>query len=230
MTEATKAAPRKTSRKAAAPDVIANMVAAQTAKAAAIVAKAEETAAERIAAETLARIHEASEVERAGAKKADGIRAAAFNTAIDAARAAGLDTGEAKDLLSDIVWRAAAAGDLSESTARAYTNGLYFAIERHVPWTSNLHGAEAKVEALQAANKAIPKSLQAAAEKVAEKAAAKREAKTSKGHVASLETVVKSLAKALADSRALGRVELSADILDVIHSIKPDFVEPKAND
>lgn len=226
MTEAKKAAPRKTSRRGAAPDAIANLVAAQTAKAAAIVAKAEETAAERIAAETLARIHEAAEVERAAIKKGDGIRAAALNTAIDAARAAGLDTGEAKDLLSDIVWRAAAAGDLSESTARAYTNGLYFAIERHVPWTSSLHSAEAKVEALQAANKAIPKSLQAAAEKVA----AKREAKSSKGHAASLDTVVKSLAKALADSRAIGRVELSADILDVIHSIKPDFVEPKAND
>lgn len=230
MTEAKKATPRKTSRRGGAPDAIANMVAAQTARAAAIVAKAEETAAERIAAETLARIHEAAEVERAAIKKGDGIRAAAFTTAIDAAREAGLDTGEVKDLMAEIVDRAVETGDIAKSTGRLYKMGLTFSIERHVPWTSTMHDPKEKVRALTLAKKAIPKALQAAAEKVAAEEAAKREAKTSKGHVASLETVVKSLAKALADSRALGRVELSADILDVIHSIKPDFVEPKAND
>jgi Skp family chaperone for outer membrane proteins len=206
---------------------VASMVATATAKAAATVAKAEATAAERISADTLARIHEAAEVQRAGEKKADGLRATAFNMAIDAARAAGLDAGEMKDLLADIIDKAVAAGDLTESTGKAYRNGLAFAVERHVPWTSTLHGTEAKVEALQAAGKAIPKALQAAAEKLAEKQAAAREAKNSKTHVASLDTVVKALAKALADSRTIGRGELAADILDVIHSIKPDFTEPK---
>lgn len=234
MTEAKKATPRKTPRKAAAPDVIANMVAAQTAKAAAIVARAEATAAERILTVTLDQIHTAAEVERAAGKKADGIRATAFTTAIDAAREAGLDTGEVKDLMAEIVDRAVETGDIAKSTGRLYKMGLTFSIERHVPWTSTMHDPKEKVRALTLAKKAIPKALQAAAEKVAAeeaaKEAAKREAKNSKGHVASLETVVKALAKALADSRALGRVELSADILDVIHSIKPDFVEPKAND
>ena len=230
MTEAKKATPRKTSRKAAAPDVIANMVAAQTAKAAAIVARAEATAAERILTVTLDQIHTAAEVERAAGKKADGIRATAFTTAIDAAREAGLDTGEVKDLMAEIVDRAVETGDIAKSTGRLYKMGLTFSIERHVPWTSTMHDPKEKVRALTLAKKAIPKALQAAAEKVAAEEAAKREAKNSKGHVASLETVVKSLAKALADSRAIGRVELSADILDVIHSIEPGFVEPKAND
>ena len=230
MTEAKKATPRKTSRKAAAPDVIANMVAAQTAKAAAIVARAEATAAERILTVTLDQIHTAAEVERAAGKKADGIRATAFTTAIDAAREAGLDTGEVKDLMAEIVDRAVETGDIAKSTGRLYKMGLTFSIERHVPWTSTMHDPKEKVRALTLAKKAIPKALQAAAEKVAAEEAAKREAKGSKGHVASLETVVKALAKALADSRAIGRVELSADILDVIHSIEPGFVEPKAND
>lgn len=230
MTEAKKATPRKTPRKAAAPDVIANMVAAQTAKAAAIVARAEATAAERILTVTLDQIHTAAEVERAAGKKADGIRATAFTTAIDAAREAGLDTGEVKDLMAEIVDRAVETGDIAKSTGRLYKMGLTFSIERHVPWTSTMHDPKEKVRALTLAKKAIPKALQAAAEKVAAEEAAKREAKSSKGHVASLETVVKSLAKALADARAIGRVELSADILDVIHSIEPGFVEPKAND
>jgi hypothetical protein len=230
MTEAKKATPRKTSRKAAAPDVIANMVAAQTAKAAAIMARAEATAAERILTVTLDQIHTAAEVERAAGKKADGIRATAFTTAIDAAREAGLDTGEVKDLMAEIVDRAVETGDIAKSTGRLYKMGLTFSIERHVPWTSTMHDPKEKVRALTLAKKAIPKALQAAAEKVAAEEAAKREAKNSKGHVASLDTVVKSLAKALADSRAIGRVELSADILDVIHSIEPGFVEPKAND
>ena len=209
---------------------VANMVATATAKAEAVKAQAEMKASERIAAEVLGALHKAHEVEEAGKSKADGLRRVAINTAIDAARVAGLDAGEIKDLLADVLDKAAEAGDLSESTAKAYKNGVAFAVERHVPWASNLHGTEAKVQALIDANKAIPKALKAAAEKLAEKEAAKREAKQSKGQVANLETVVKHLAKALADARTIGRGELCADILDVIHSVKPEFTEPKADD
>lgn len=209
-------------------NAIVNMVATQQARAAALVAKAELKASERIAADVLTRLHEAHATEEAGKAKADGMRREAFNMAIDAGRAAGLDAGELKDLLADVLDKAVEAGDLTEGSAKAYRNGLAFAIERHVPWTSNLHGTEAKVQALLDASKAIPKSLQEAAKKLAEKEAAKREAKHGKGSVASLETVVKHLAKALADARTLGRGELAADILDVIHSVKPDFTEPTA--
>lgn len=207
---------------------VANMVTTAIGKAAAIAAKAEMKASEKIAADTLTRLHEAREVEDAGRAKADGMRREAFNMAIDAGRAALLDAGEIKDLLADVLDRAVEAGDLTESTAKAYRNGLAFAIERHVPWTSNLHSTEAKVQALQEAGKTIPKSLQAAAEKLAEKERIKREAKHSKINEASLDTVVKHLAKALADARTIGRVELCADILDVIHSVKPEFKEPDA--
>lgn len=209
---------------------VANMVSTATAKAAALVAKAESTAAERIAADVASRLHEAAEVQRAGEKKADGLRATAYNMAIDAGRVAGLDAGEIKDLLTDVTDNAVEAGDLSESTGKAYKNGLAFAIERHVPWASNLHSTEAKAQALLDAGKKIPKALEAAVKKLAEKELAKREAKQSKNPGASLETVVKHLAKALADARTIGRGELCADILDVIHSVKPEFTEPKADD
>lgn len=208
--------------------VVANMVAAASAKAEAVKAQAEMKASERIAADVLGALHKAREVEEAGAKKADGMRREAFNKAIDAGRAAGLDAGELKDLLADVLDKAVEAGDLTESSAKAYRNGLAFAIERHVPWASNLHGTEAKVQALKDANKAIPKALQEAAKKLEAKEAAKREAKNGKTHVASLDTIVKALAKALADARTIGRGELAADILDCIHSVKPDFTEPKA--
>jgi len=207
---------------------VANLVKAATGKAEAIKAQAELKASERIAAETLTRLHEAHEVEQAGAKKADGMRREALNMAIDAGRAAGLDAGELKDLLADILDKAVEAEDLTPATAKAYKNGVAFAIERHVPWASNLHSTEAKVQALQDANKAIPKSLQEAAKKLAEKEAAKREAKNSKTQVANLDSIVKHMAKALADARTLGRSELCADILDVIHSIKPEWTEPTA--
>ena len=209
---------------------VANMVKTATAKAEAVKAQAELKASERIAADVLTRLHEAHATEEAGRTKADGMRREAFNMAIDAGRAAGLDAGELKDLLADVLDKAVEAGDLTEGSAKAYRNGLAFAIERHVPWASNLHSTEAKVQALKDANKAIPKALQAAAQKLAEKEAAKREAKHGKGQVASLDTVVKHLAKALADARTIGRVELCADILDCIHSVKPDFTEPKADD
>ena len=207
---------------------VASMVAAATHRADALKAKAELKAGERIAADVLTRLHEAHQTEEAGRMSADGMRREAFNMAIDAGRAAGLDAGEIKDLLADVLEKAVEAGDMTDGTAKAYKNGLAFAIERHVPWTSSLHSTEAKVQALQTAGKAIPKALQDAAKKLTEKEAAKREAKNGKAHVASLDTVVKALAKALADARTIGRVELCADILDVIHSVKPDFTEPAA--
>lgn len=209
---------------------VAAMVQTATAKAAAVVAKAEAASADTIRAATLESLHKAFEVETAGQRKADGIRREAFNNAIDAARMAGLDAGETKDLLSDILDRAVEAGDLAATTAKAYRNGLAFAVERNVPWASDLHGTEARILALQAAGKTIPKALQAAAQKLEEKQAAQaaRAAKHSAGHVASLDTIVKALAKALADARTIGRGELAADILDVIHSVKPEFTEPKA--
>lgn len=208
--------------------VVANMVATANAKAEAVKAQAEMKASERIAADVLGALHKAHETEEAGKTRADGMRREAINKGIDAARAAGLDGGEIKDLMSDVLDKAVEAGDLSEGSGKAYKNGVSFAVDRHVPWASNLHGTEAKVQALLDANKAIPKALQEAAKKLAEKEAAKREAKQSKGQVANLDTVVKHLAKALADARTIGRVELCADILDCIHSVKPDFTEPAA--
>lgn len=208
---------------------VAALVETATAKAAAVVAKAEETSVEVIRAATLDALHRAFEVETDGQRRADGIRREAFNSAIDASRKAGRDSGEIKDLMSDILDLAVEAGDLASTTAKAYRNGLAFAVERNVPWASDLHGTEARILALQAAGKAIPKALQAAAQKLEEKQAAQaaRAAKHGAGHVASLDTIIKALAKALADARTIGRDTLAMDIIDIIHSIKPDFTEPR---
>ena len=220
-----------TTRKKNTSAAVAALVETATAKAAAVVAKAEETSVEVIRAATLDALHRAFEVETDGQRRADGIRREAFNAAIDAARKAGRDSGEIKDLMGDILELAVEAGDLAESTAKAYRAGLAFAVDRQVPWASDLHGTEARILALQAAGKAIPKALQAAAQKLEEKQAAKAAmaAKQSAGHVASLDTIVKALARALADARTIGRAVLASDILDVIHGVKPDFVEPKAD-
>ena len=209
---------------------VAALVQTATAKAAAVVAKAETMSEDMIRTATLEALHSAASIEEAAKVQAEGIRREAINAAIDAGRKAGLDTGEIKDMLSDILDLAVEAKDLTEGTAKSYRNGVAFAVDRSVPWTSDLHGTVARVKALETAKKAIPKSLQAAAKKLEEKEAAKaaRAAKPGAGHVASLDTIVKALAKALADARTIGRGELAADILDVIHGIKPEFTEPKA--
>jgi hypothetical protein len=176
----------------------------------------------------LSSLAHAHEVEQAGKAKAAQLRSEAVNFTIDAGRAAGKDTGDIKDDVSAVFEKAVELGHLVEKSAKDYMRGVAFALERSVMWNASLHGNPARVKALQDAGKSIPKSLQAAAEKEAAKAEAAREAKHGKTHVASVETVIKALAKALADARTLGKGELAADILDVIHSVKPDFVEPKA--
>ena len=176
----------------------------------------------------LSSLAHANEVEQAGKAKASQLRSEAVNFTIDAGRAAGKDTGDIKDDVSAVFEKAVELGHLVEKSAKDYLRGVAFALERSVMWNASLHGNPARVKALQDAGKPIPKSLQAAAEKEAAKAEAAREAKHGKTHVASVETVTKALAKALADARTLGKGELAADILDVIHSVKPDFVEPKA--
>lgn len=205
---------------------VAAMVQTQTAKAAALVAKAEQKAAERIIADTLPRLHEAKEVQTAGERKADGMRAEAFNLAIDACRAAELDTGETKDVLIKGILRAAIdAGDLAEASFKVYKNGLEFAIERNVPWSTGLAGTEAKVEALRAAGKKIPADLQKQLDNLVAKRQEKRDAKAVTTLKASKEGIVKKLASALVDARALGLIQ-GGDILSAIHAIDPTFVEP----
>lgn len=172
-------------------------------------------------------LHTAHELIQAGVKKANESRAAAINRAIEALKAIDMDPADIREKLTAVFDEAVAQGDLEKSTARAYTSGLRFALERRVMWTPNLHGAEGQIEALQAAGKAIPDSLKKKAAELEEKAAAKRDAKSTKAHVANVETVVKALAKALADLRTLGKPE-AADCLDLIHRLDPAFKEPAA--
>ena len=234
-------------------NAIVNMVATQQAKAAALVAKAEQTAAERVAAEIVKTMHEAAEVERAAGEKAEGMRATGVNLGIDALRAAGLDAGEIDDTIGEAFDKAREAGDLSESTVKSYKAGLKFALARHVPWTTNMAGLPGKFAALDAAKKKIPapllkqgaetvkrlleagKPIPAAlqphyAKQIADykqglTEAGKRDAQQSKAHVASKETILKHLAAALADARTLGMIQ-GGDILSAIHAIDPTFVEP----
>ena len=236
---------------------IANMVATQTAKAAALVAKAEQTAAERVAAEIVQKMHDAAEIERAAGQKAEGLRAEGINLGIDALRAAGMDSGEIDDTIGDALDRAQEAGDLTESTVKSYKAGLKFALARHVPWTTNMASLPGKFAALDNAGKKIPapllkqgaetvkrlleadKPIPAAlqphyAKQIADYKqglleAGTRDAKQSKAHVASKDTILKHLAAALLDARTLGMVQ-AADILTAILSIDPLFTEPKADD
>ena len=173
-------------------------------------------------------LHAAAEVVKVAAGKAGEIRKVAINLVIDAGRQADLDLAEIREAIEEKFKAAVEAGDLEAASVRSYMGGVRFALERRVPWSASLHGAEAQVQALLDAGKSVPKSLQAKAKEMEEKAAAKRDAKQGKVYVASLETVVKHLAKALADARTLGKGELAADILDVIHSVNPEFTEPKA--
>lgn len=173
-------------------------------------------------------LHAAAEVVKVAAGKAGEIRKVAINLVIDTGRQADLDVAEIRDAIAEKFEAAVAAGDLEGSSVRSYMGGVRFALERRVPWSASLHSAEVQVQALLDAGKSVPKSLQAKAAEMEAKALAKREAKSGKAYVASLETVVKALAKALADARTLGKGELAADILDVIHSVNPEFTEPKA--
>lgn len=176
-------------------------------------------------AETL---HAAHDVEVAARGKAAELRKQAINYVIDTGRAADVDAGDLRDTIAEKLDAAVEAGELEKSSARAYMTGVRFALDRRIMWSPALHSAEGQVQALVDAGKPIPKSLQKKAEELEAKAAAKRDAKNSKGHVASKETIVKALAKALADARTMGKAEWAADILDVLHSIDPSFKEPTA--
>lgn len=178
----------------------------------------------RIAA--LEALHVARIEEDASRVRIDGLRVTAINTAIDQLRAAGVIALEIKEAMGSIIDAAAAAGDLSDASVRPYKSGIGFSVDACVPWNSALAGTEGRVKALQAAGRNIPKSLQAAADKLAEKEAAKKGAKQGKGAVASRETVLAYLAKALTDARALGMPQ-AVDILDAIHAIEPAYTEPK---
>ena len=182
----------------------------------------------RIAA--LEALHVARIEEDASRVRIDGLRVTALTTAIDQLRAAGIIALEIKEALGGIIDAAAEAGDLSDASVRPYKSGIGFAIDACVPWNSSLASTEGRVKALLAAGRDIPKSLQAAADKLAEKEDAKqdakRDAKSSKTSVASRETVIAYLAKALADARTLGMIQ-ACDILDAIDAIDPTYTEPK---
>jgi hypothetical protein len=150
----------------------------------------------------------------------------AINLAIDSGKACKMETGDIRDAIVAVFDRHVDDGHIEKSTARAYMTGLRFALDRGVMWAPDLHSTDGQVRALNDAGKAVPKAL---AEKAEKAEAKKREAQHSKGHVASIDSIVKALAKALADARTLGKGELGADILDVIHSVKPDYTEPKAD-
>ena len=172
-------------------------------------------------------LHAAHDVEQAAKGKAAELRKGAINFAIDAGRAADVDTGDIRDAIMERLDAAVAAGELEKSSARAYMTGVRFALERRVMWSPALHSAEGQIQALLDAGKPIPKSLQAKADDMAAKKT-ERDAKQGKAHVASKESVIKHLAKALVDARALGAA-YAADILDCIHGIQPEWKEPTAD-
>lgn len=182
----------------------------------------------RIAA--LEALHVARIEEDASRVRIEGLRATALTTAIDQLRAAGIIAFEIKEALNAIIDAAVEAGDLSDASVRPYKSGIGFAIDACVPWNSALASKEGRVRALLSAGRDIPKSLQEAAAALAKKEDAKQDAKRGakqgKGAVASRETVIAYLAKALADARTLGMPQ-ACDILDAIHAIDPAYIEPK---
>lgn len=173
---------------------------------------------------TIHAVHEAEKQTRA--KAAEQFKAS-INYTIDAGKASKLESGDIRDAIVETFETNVKAGLIEKSTARAYLTGVRFALDRGILWNPSLHSAEGQVQALTDAGKKIPDSLKKKAEEMEAKKA-EREAKHGKTHVASIDTIVKALAKALADARTMGKGELAADILDVIHSVKPDFTEPKA--
>ena len=185
---------------------------------------------EQVRIEALEALHVARIEEDASRVRIEGLRATALTTAIDQLRAAGVIAFEIKEALGGIIDAAAAAGDLSDASVRPYKSGIGFAVDACVPWSSALASKEGRVRALLAAGRDIPKSLQEAAAALAKKEDAKQDAKRGakqgKGAVASRETVIAYLAKALADARTLGMIQ-ACDILDAIHAIDPAYIEPK---
>lgn len=153
----------------------------------------------------------------------------AINYAIDAGKASKLEAGEIRDSIVKLFDDSVAANLIEKSTARAYMTGLRFALDRGILWNPALHSAEGQIQALKDAGKKIPDALAKKAAEMDEKAAAKRDAKNGKTHVASKETIIKSLAKALADARTIGDNEWAADILDCIHAKMPEWKEPTAD-
>ena len=172
---------------------------------------------------TIVASHETINATRA--KIAEAFKTA-LNFAIDAGKACKMESAEIRDGIVAVFDKHVAEGHIEKSTARAYMTGMRFALDRGVMWNPSLHGAEGQIQALKDAGKKIPDSLAKKAEEMEAKA---RDAKHGKAHVASKETIVKSLAKALADARTLGKADWIADILDVIHSIEPSFTEPTAD-
>jgi hypothetical protein len=171
---------------------------------------------------TIVSAHETINATRA--KVAEQFKAA-INLAIDSGKACKMETGDIRDAIVGVFDRHVDDGHIEKSTARAYLTGLRFALDRGVMWAPDLHSTEGQVRALNDAGKPVPKAL---AEKIEKAEAKKKEAQQSKAHAANIDSIVKALAKALADARTLGKGELAADILDVIHSVKPEFTEPKA--
>ena len=185
---------------------------------------------ERVRIEALEALHIARIEEDASRVRIEGLRTTAITTAIDKLRAAGIIAFEIKEAMGSIIDAAVEAGDLQVASVRPYKSGIGFAVDACVPWNSSLASKEGRVKALLAAGRDIPKSLQEAADKLAEKEAAKQDAKRGakqgEAAVASRETVLAYLAKALADARTLGMIQ-ACDILDAIHAIDPTYTEPK---
>ena len=153
-------------------------------------------------------------------------RSEAVNLVITAGIAAKKTGAEIKEATAHVFAEAEAKGELTASTVKAYTGGLAFALDHGVPWTPSLHGLDAQVAAVTQAGRELPKTLKAKIEK-AEAKKTEREAKPSTASVANKASIVKHLAKALADARTLGS-QHAGDILDVIHCFDPEFKEPDA--
>lgn len=158
--------------------------------------------------------------------KVGALRTEAVNMVIDAGLAAKKTGAEIKEAIAHVFAEAEAKGELTASTVKAYTAGLAFALDHGIAWTPSLHGLDAQVAAVTQAGKELPKALKAKVEK-AEAKKAEREAKTSKASVANKASIVRHLAKALADARTIGS-QHAGDILDVIHCFDPEFKEPDA--
>lgn len=150
-------------------------------------------------------------------------RAEAVNAAIDAGLASKATNAEIKEAIKETLEETGNQIGLSPNTVKAYVAGLVFALDNGVPWSTDLHGIDGQVKACLACKRELPKALKAKVEK----AEAKRKTKTSATSAANKASIVKHLAKALADARTIGS-QHAGDILDVIHCFDPEFKEPEA--
>ena len=171
-----------------------------------------------------AALEAAHQLEAQAVAKATEARKKAINFALDCGRAEDQDPGTIRDAIAKIFESAVNSSQLTASTARTYMSGVRFALERRLAWNPALHSAEGQITALQDAGRKVPDHLKAKAAALA----AKKEPKPSAAQVANADSVVRHLAKALADSRTLGKSEWAADILDCIHAIQPEWKEPAA--